>query len=60
MRLPLALAAQMIETAWWRFAPWQLDKIDFSSPPAALDQLRDLNSNATPYQPTVLRLKDLV
>jgi acetyltransferase-like isoleucine patch superfamily enzyme len=59
MRLPLALAAQMIETAWWRFAPWQLADIDFTSPSGAIDQLRDLTSHMTPYQPAVLRLKDL-
>jgi acetyltransferase-like isoleucine patch superfamily enzyme len=58
-RIPPALAEQMIETAWWRFAPWQLAEIDFTSPAGALDQLRDLESKFMPYQPTVVRLIDL-
>jgi len=59
MRLPPALAAQLLETAWWRFAPWQLEDVDFTSPEGAVDRLRDIADSAVPYTPAAVRLKDL-
>lgn len=58
-RLPPALAAQMHDVAWWRFAPWQLTDVDFSSPAAAIDQLRDVVRTTSPYEPKVVRMKEL-
>lgn len=60
MRLPPAMAAQIAETAWWRFAPWQLVDIDFTSPSTAIDQLRELTAKAAPYLPGLVRLRSLV
>lgn len=59
MRLPPALAAQLRDTAWWRFAPWQLTDVDFAAPEAALDRLQDVVRSATPYAPAVVRIEEL-
>ncbi len=59
MRLSSSLAAQMLELAWWRFAPWQLADVDFTSPEATIDGLRSINNTLTPYEPELVRMKDL-
>lgn len=60
MRLPLDQAAALRETAWWRFAPWQLTDIDLSSPLRAIPALRRLVTTATPYQPQPIHVRDLI
>lgn len=59
MRLTPAMAAQLAETAWWRFAPWQLVDVDFTSPSTAIDQLRELTAKAAPYLPDLVHLRSL-
>jgi hypothetical protein len=59
MRLPPSLAAKLLDSEWWRLAPWQLTGVDFSSPEAALDQIKDAMRTAQPYSPTVVSFRDL-
>lgn len=58
MRLPPVLATQLLDTAWWRFAPWQLRDVDFAAPEAAVDKLREISGSMLPYLPAVVRLKE--
>lgn len=58
-RVSPALAAQMLDIAWWRFAPWQLSAVDFTTPEAAIDRLREIAGSIVPYTPATVRLKDL-
>jgi acetyltransferase-like isoleucine patch superfamily enzyme len=60
MRLPPVLIAQMLNVGWWRFAPWQLTEVDFTSPDAAIDQLQELAGRTAPYAPNPVHLKDLL
>lgn len=59
MRLPPSVAAKLMDSGWWRFAPWQLTKLDFSLPEAALDQINDVLRTEQPYSPSLIRLRDL-
>lgn len=51
MRLPPPIAAELQELAWWRFAPWQLTDVNFSTPRLAVDHLRRLIPTLRPYAP---------
>jgi hypothetical protein len=59
MRLPAVTAGRLLETEWWRFAPWQLTCIDFTKPDDAVERLQTLVKEATPYSPTLIRVKEL-
>lgn len=59
MRLPPAIAAQLLELKWWRFAPWQLSAVDFSLPEKAIDELRRVIETEKPYEPGFFKLGDL-
>jgi acetyltransferase-like isoleucine patch superfamily enzyme len=60
MRLPATQVADLLRTAWWRYAPWQLAQVDFSSPEKAVDGIQSVIENEMPYSPQLITVKDLV
>jgi acetyltransferase-like isoleucine patch superfamily enzyme len=58
MRLPMVLAAALLELQWWRFAPWDLCDIDFWHPERAVGQLRELLPTLASYNPGFIRALD--
>lgn len=59
MRRPPVTVGRMLESEWWRFAPWQLAEIDFSAPDKAIEQLQTLAKQQEPYAPAIVCIKDL-
>jgi len=59
MRLPVALVAGLLRSQWWRFAPWQLTDVDFTSPQHIIDQIDVINGREQPYASESLRIGDL-
>jgi acetyltransferase-like isoleucine patch superfamily enzyme len=59
MRLPERAAGLIQQTEWWRFAPWQLTKVDFTNPDKAIEQLQTVCAEQKPYAPAPVRVKDL-
>lgn len=57
LRLPEPLAARMLASEWWRFAPWQLDHLDPSDPAAFCDGVAALTAAGT--EPAALDVIDL-
>ena len=51
MRLPPVVAAELLQSAWWRYAPWQLCDVDFSVPEKAVEQLALTTPHLEPYAP---------
>lgn len=60
MRLPPDLIAAFLRLQWWRFAPWQLESVNFAAPDQAVRQLEQLEATETPYTPELVRISDLV
>ena len=59
MRLPTRTAGRILETQWWRFAPWQLTEVDFTDPDKAIEQLQTVIAEQEPYAPELVRIKGL-
>jgi acetyltransferase-like isoleucine patch superfamily enzyme len=59
MRQPPHIIAGLLQSAWWRFAPWQLTHINFSSPEDSLQKLQFLDKDENPYLPKKFRLGDM-
>lgn len=55
-RLPEALAARMLASRWWRFAPWQLAHLDPSDPQAFLAGLAAMGDTA-PFTTDLYRIR---
>ncbi len=60
MRMPPAVIAGLQQSAWWRFAPWQLTSIDFSDPERAVEPLCRLAESTAPYEPVKVHVQDLI
>jgi acetyltransferase-like isoleucine patch superfamily enzyme len=60
MRLPPVLVAKLLRAAWWRYAPWQLAGIDFSSPEQAVAGLESVIEREALYSPKLVAVKDLL
>jgi len=60
MRQPPSVAAGLLRSAWWRFAPWQLSGIDCSSPERAVEELNALAEREQQYQPKAFSVADIV
>jgi acetyltransferase-like isoleucine patch superfamily enzyme len=59
-KVPLQLIGQLLELAWWRFAPWQLAVVDMTRPAAAVRALTTLVPSWQPYAPATISLRALV
>jgi acetyltransferase-like isoleucine patch superfamily enzyme len=59
MRLPLPIAAALLELQWWRFAPWDLKEVDFWDPGRSADQLRKLLPSLKPYVTTAIAVGEI-
>ncbi len=59
LRLPASLIAAFLELHWWRYAPWQLQGIDFSRPSLAVDALHHRVATLPPYQPDTVSVLEL-
>lgn len=59
LRLAPDLVAAFLRLRWWRFAPWQLESIDFTDPRLAAEQLEALAATVVPYEPTPVTVADL-
>jgi acetyltransferase-like isoleucine patch superfamily enzyme len=59
LRLPAPLIAALLELRWWRYAPWQLQGIDFSRTAPAVDALRHRLAELPPYQPDTVSVSQL-
>lgn len=55
LRLPTEHISAMQKSAWWRFAPWQLDQLDMANIPAFLEGL-DAMQDIPDFQPTIVDL----
>jgi chloramphenicol O-acetyltransferase type B len=51
IRLPPTVVAGLLKSEWWRFAPWQLTEVDFTSPERMIDQIVEIAAVTEPYQP---------
>lgn len=51
-RLAEILILPMLQSSWWRFAPWQLTHLDVTKPEEFLVGLQDM-ANEQPFEPTV-------
>ena len=58
-RLPEKLAERLLATCWWRFAPWQLDRVDFHDVERSIDGIEEIANVAKPYEPGKQSLGDL-
>lgn len=59
-RFDEALIARLLKSRWWTLAPWQLDGIDVSRPELSIDALERRVAGTPPFEPTIVRLADLV
>ena len=59
MRLAPDLVANFLRLRWWRFAPWQLEDVDFTCPHKAVDQLEQIVLQKRPYQPEAVEVANL-
>jgi acetyltransferase-like isoleucine patch superfamily enzyme len=50
MRLPMQVAAALLDLQWWRFAPWDLKTVPFWDPVRAVEQMRRLLPELRPYE----------
>jgi acetyltransferase-like isoleucine patch superfamily enzyme len=58
-RFPEEIVLRLLETQWWRFAPWQLVGVDVSRPIDNIDQLEILARHLQPYEPPKIQLAEL-
>ena len=58
-RLEPMIFAQLLHLQWWRYAPWQLTEVDFSSPAKALETIKTLVVEQPPYSPSIVTISDL-
>lgn len=56
-RLPVELIGAVLNSAWWRYAPWQLAELDISAPEAFVTQI-DALQNFPAFDPTVISLAE--
>lgn len=54
-RLPPELISPMLKCAWWRFAPWQLRRLDPANPAAFVHHVMHLNVDDA-FVPTVQKI----
>lgn len=59
-RVPEALIEPLLRSAWWRFAPWQMQGVDMSDPARALEQIMEVTAGQAPYDPGLVSLPQLV
>ncbi len=59
-RLPMTIAARLMELAWWRYAPWQLASVDFTAPESAIDVLAERLKGEAPFTPAIVCIRDLL
>ena len=59
MRFGAPTVAALLQSAWWRFAPWQLTDIDLSQPDEAAAALMDRAPQMTPYAPAIVAVDGL-
>ena len=50
------LIERLLASAWWQYAPWQLDGLDFNLPEKALNQLDAIKTNLSPFTPDVVEI----
>ncbi len=60
LRLPASLIAACLELRWWRYAPWQLQGIDFSQPSLAVAALHRRLADLPPFVPDTVSVAELV
>jgi len=60
LRLPEKIVERFLAVRWWRFAPWQLGKIEFDDAERAAVQLEELVGTLTPYEPGIHAIKEFV
>jgi len=60
MRLSPAVVAGLLKVQWWRFAPWQLASVDFTSPEKTIEQMAEVEAREPPYRPGSFSFKELV
>jgi hypothetical protein len=58
-RLAPHLIGNLLNLAWWRFAPWQLTDIDITRPGLAVDTLEKLVPRLEAYKPPLISLREL-
>ena len=59
MRHPEKIAERLLELAWWRFAPWQLQVLDTSRPEAMISDLECIVETAVPYAPALVSVASI-
>ena len=58
-RIPEHISERLLATRWWRFAPWQLTGIAFHELEKSIDQIEEIASTASPYEPGKIHLGDI-
>jgi len=58
-RVAPQLIGPLLQAAWWRFAPWQMEGLDVSQPASILSELRELAETTLPYTPSPITIRDL-
>ncbi len=58
-RLDPYIFAQLLHLQWWRYAPWQLTEVDFSRPADAVEAIKRVVAEQSPYEPDKVLLSDL-
>ena len=58
-RLDPMIFAQLLHLQWWRFAPWQLRDVDFSDPAAAVEAIKVVEREQTPYAPGLISISTI-
>jgi len=60
-RFPEEQVKELLESKWWDFAPWNLKGAPVDDIPQFLDFIKNLRlNNQPPYNPTIIKLSDLV
>ncbi|MCA0998664.1 CatB-related O-acetyltransferase [Alloyangia pacifica] len=55
LRFPEETIQRLLELRWWKYAPWQIRDVDFSSIDKAMDDLeRKISSGMAPYTPETI------
>lgn len=58
-RIPENQIEPMLTLQWWRFAPWQINEVDFTDTKTALAQLQILITTLEPYAPGFINIADV-
>lgn len=58
-RFPEPIVEKLLSVQWWRFAPWQLGKIDFDDVERAVGQLEETVGDLAPYEPGIRQITNL-